>query len=156
ADRRPRTARYLVASAVVASAILYVALAGSREDDSCTPPTLGPAGVWSVTRGASLATAGQADGAATIAADFRRWAAVPGRACRDDSAVRASKLACLDGVLAPLDASARALGEVHDPQVDVGEVLVDPALCDGPRPPRLVSPVSDERRAALVAMLDST
>ncbi len=155
AERRPTLALAIVGGALVVAAGLFVAL--GRSGETCAPPALEPSRVWSIERALALGNADQAPGAEAIAADFTRWREVRARACKADTPVRAARLACLDGVLAGLDANAAALATLHgSPHAEAGALLVDPAVCELPRPPRLVSSISAERRAALAAMLAGT
>jgi hypothetical protein len=152
AERRPTLAIALVSGAVVVAAGLFVAL--GRSGDVCPPPMLDPSTVWSFERVLALGYANQASGAEAISVDFTRWREVRIRACKAETPVRAARLACLDGVLANLDASAGVLAQLHgSPQAEAGALLVDPAVCEAPRPPRLVSAFSEQRLAALRAML---
>jgi tRNA A-37 threonylcarbamoyl transferase component Bud32 len=154
-ERRPTVALAAAGGAVVAAVALYFALGAKR--DVCAPPVLDPATVWSAARADALAKADQASGGTAIAADFARWQDVRGRACKDDTPLRASRLACLDGVLASLDLHARALEAVRDaPHADVGGLLVDPAVCEAPRPPRLVATITPQRLIATTEKLAAT
>jgi predicted Ser/Thr protein kinase len=151
AERRPQIA-ILGAGVLVAGVALYLVL--GRGGDSCARPLLDPAKVWTSERAAALATANQTFGADALAADVARWQDVRVGACKSDPEVRVAKLACLDGVLALIDAQARALAQVHDtPNADIGVLSIDPKVCDTARPPRLVSAMSDARITATTALL---
>jgi predicted Ser/Thr protein kinase len=154
-ERRPTLALAIVGGAIVVAAGLFFVL--GRSADACAPPALDPSNVWSFERVLALGSTDQSSGAEAIAADFTRWREVRIRACKADTPVRAARLACLDGVLANLDANAKALAKLPgSPHAEVGALLVDPAVCEAPRPPRLVSAFSEERLAALSAMLAGT
>src|SRR5262249_2880004 len=66
-------------------------------------------------------------------------------------------LACLEGVVARIDAVARAVRVQRDgPQVDAGALLVDPRVCELPHPPRLMMNTSPELREVMAAWLTRT
>jgi hypothetical protein len=156
AERRPRVVAAFAVGATVLAVVLYVAL--SREAaDRCVVPALEPDRVWNGVRANALARVGQAPGAELIAADFARWGETRARACSAEVEVRPARLACLDGVLAALETSARGLEAARAAaHADVGPLLVDPAVCEGPRPPRLTKMVTPERVVATTAMLESS
>jgi hypothetical protein len=155
AEQRPKIVRGVAATAVI-GAIAVLALRG-RSGNDCAAPMLDPAGVWSVDRAAALTKADQAPSVEALAGDFAKWQQVRSRACHGDAAARPVRLACLDGVLATLAIDARALETVkHAPHAEIGELLVDPAVCDAPRPPRLVPVITPERVDATAAYLEIT
>ena len=155
AGKRPAILRG-VAAVVVIAGVASLALHGRASHDDCAAPAIDPASVWSSDRAAALAKSDQAPGAEVLDGDFAKWQQARARACQADAAVRPVRLACLDGVLATLQIGARALEQVtHAPHADVGELLVDPAVCDAPRPPRLVPVITPERVEASVAYLDA-
>jgi hypothetical protein len=96
-----------------------------------------------------------------IGADAEAWTVARAKACTVDDpasannlAQREAQLACLDGVLARLDAIARGT-EALGPKmrhVDVGFLLVDPAICTVPSPPRLAQNTSPQMRATMAAV----
>ncbi|HTR51059.1 MAG TPA: protein kinase [Kofleriaceae bacterium] len=154
-ERRPKLALAAVGTMVVTAGALFVALGRSGGvGGECAAPVLDPAAVWSSPRAATLAANGQAPGARALALDLARWTDTRARVCRADAAARPARLACLDGVLAQDDALARELASVQGaPHADAGALLVDPAACEAPRAPRLVSAMSPERLAAIDAFL---
>ena len=75
---------------------------------------------------------------ATLGARGAEVAKVREQACALDPAVRAPRLECLDGVLARIQLGADAL-------------MIDPAICARPQPPRLVRTVSPRLHEAALA-----
>ena len=161
-ERRPRVVIAAGgAGLAIAAAVTYVALGHGRAPalvppvEACPAPARAPASVWSSARASALAKAGQGLGAAEIAADFGAWQKVRAGVCRSDPARRGAKLACLDGVLARVDLAARALEGVKDaPQADVGDGLVEPAVCDRAAPPRLAFGPTPGAVAVAIAKLE--
>src|SRR5205814_784520 len=99
--------------AVFVFALVFFVIARGR--DQCAAPAIDPSSVWSEARGGELVKADQAPGVEVIGADFAKWQQVRERACNGEPAARGPRLACLDGVLANLEVTARALGAVTSP-----------------------------------------
>jgi predicted Ser/Thr protein kinase len=156
-ERRPGIALALAGGALVAAAVLVLALRAGDERASprCEPPVLDPAQVWSP---ATHPGAGKHTAAARqLDTEIAAWGTARATACQVVPVVRAPRLACLDGVLARIDAVARAVRvDRYGPQVDAGALLIDPAVCDLPRPPRLMTNTSPELRDVMAAWLART
>jgi hypothetical protein len=158
AERRPVIAMAIAAGAVVAVAVLVFALR-PRDDAAlapvCEPPALDPAVVWP---GSARAGAGdQKVAAAALDREIGAWRTARAAACQEASAVRAARLACLDGALARLDTVARAAREVRGPgQIDAGALLIDPFACELSPPPRLMATTSAAFRDVATAWLART
>jgi predicted Ser/Thr protein kinase len=162
-ERRRRLAFTAVAGTVAAAAVLYTTTGRGSEPPAvaptpapCPSPLLVPETVWSPERAAALSRAGQGYGAGLIDADVATWHQVRDRACRAGADARPAQLRCLDGVLARLELGARALEAVRDaPQADLPS-LVDPAVCERPRPPRLATAVTPGLVEAELAYLENS
>jgi hypothetical protein len=153
-DSSPRRrSRWVVdLGAMLALVTLYVG-GESAAPASCEPPALDPAQVWSADARASLGR--QVTAATAIAADIAAWSVARAVACQLPPGVRASRLACLDSVLARLDAVAHAARANRDQpfQIDAGELLIDPHVCELPRVPRLMTTTSPELREVIATWL---
>ena len=143
AERRPGVAIVIASGAVVAAAAFYLVLANRSGAPDCRAPVLDP-GFWSANRVAELTRANQAPAAAAIQADFDRWKGARARACTTPVAEREARLSCLDGVLARLSIATQASFATKVPRVETAQILVDPAVCEMPRPPRLMPAMSPE------------
>ncbi|HSN29299.1 MAG TPA: serine/threonine-protein kinase, partial [Kofleriaceae bacterium] len=143
AERRPGVAVVIASGAIVAAAALYLVLANRSSGPDCRAPVIDP-GFWSANRVAELARADQAPAAAAIQADFDRWNGARARACTAPVAEREARLACLDGVLARLSLATQATLASKVPHLETAQILVDPAVCDMPRPPRLMPAMAPE------------
>src|SRR5262249_19710793 len=95
--------------------------------------------------------------AATLDREIGAWRTARAAACQEVSAVRAPRLACLDGVMARLDAVVRAARAVNGrEQVDAGALLIDPFACELSPPPRRRTTRSPESREGIPAWLAHT
>ena len=127
------------------------------EGPTCEDPILDPSTVWSADRSAKLRAAEQGPTADALDTDMAAWKQVRSRACAAPVGNREPRIACLDGVLARMATIARAAERVHGaPNVDTGDLLIDPAVCESVRPPRLVHAGSDQLVDIVVAMLEQT
>jgi len=158
AERRPGLALALAAGALIAAGVLVLALRAGDElggGGRCEPPALDPAQVWSPAARAGVGV--QAVAARALDAELAAWRSARAAACRAAPAVRAPRLACLEGVLARIDAVAHAARANRDgPQIDAGALLVDPRVCELPRAPRLIGVTSPELREIMSAWLART
>ena len=157
AERRPGIALAIVVGALVAAGVLIAAVRAGDELAArpCEPPTFDPAQVWSAA--ARTALGAQAVAARQIDAEVAGWTTARAAACKLEPVVRAPRLACLDGVLARVDAVARAAQRGRDgASLDAGALLVDPQVCALPRPPRLMTNTSPELRDVMAAWLART
>jgi serine/threonine protein kinase len=151
AERRPKIAMFVVAGAVVASAAIYVALGRGGPAGGCDPAARDPAQVLSPEIGKLADAAGRHDVVELIAHDGEAWRSTRAGACKEASAKRAPKLACLDAVNARAQAiqmaavRAGAKGSLDD----VLSTLVDPAVCASERPPNLTLAANEDTAAAL-------
>ncbi|MDQ3337273.1 MAG: serine/threonine protein kinase, partial [Myxococcota bacterium] len=103
---------------------------------------------------ASLRKAGQGPAAEMIEADLRAWQSAREAACGREVVEREPQLACLDGVLARLDAVVRGVAALaNKPHVDAGFFLVDPAVCAMNPPPRLTTTMTPQFGATMAALL---
>jgi hypothetical protein len=117
---RPRRRFPLVVAAgagVIAAAAAVLVMVRGSSGPGCPAPAIDPASLGA--RGAEVAK-------------------VREQTCALDSAVRAPRLECLDGVLARIQLGADAL-------------MIDPAICARPQPPRLVRTVSPQLHDAALA-----
>ncbi|HUJ61654.1 MAG TPA: protein kinase [Kofleriaceae bacterium] len=153
AERRPTVAIATAAVAMLGGALLWAAFGRGGGAPACDPPILAPSSVWSPTHASELRDMGQPTAAAAIQADFDRWGRARARACSAPPATRGPRLDCLDGVLARLDAVAHGAAVRGPPRLDVGELLIDPSLCEASRPPRLSRASSPELRDAIAQSL---
>ena len=158
AERRPGIAVALFIGALVATGVMVVATRAGGDlvaGPGCEPPVLDPAQVWSADAHPGLGT--QTTAAVLLDGELAAWKAARAAACRIAPAARAPRLACLDGVLARIDAVARAAQANRDGgQVDAGALLVDPAVCELPRAPRLLTAPSPELRDVMTVWLART
>ena len=155
AERRPGVAFAIVGGAVVLAAVVALIASSRSAEPSCERPVLDPATVWSRDQAAAFARADQVPAAEAIEADLQKWQAVRARACSAAAGTREPELACLDGVLARIALVERAVAAVQGaPRVDAGELLVDPAVCEAPRPPRLLIGTSPELREVMTRWLE--
>ncbi|HZJ66522.1 MAG TPA: serine/threonine-protein kinase, partial [Kofleriaceae bacterium] len=113
-ERRPVIALAVVGGGLIAALVLAIAVRPRDEVAPvalCEPPALDPALVWP--GGAHPELRDQKVAAATLDREIGAWRTARAAACQEMSAVRAPRLACLDGVLARLDAVARAARAVQ-------------------------------------------
>jgi predicted Ser/Thr protein kinase len=154
-ERRPGVAFAIIGAAIVIAAVIALIASGRSAEPSCERPVLDPASVWSRGQAAAFARADQAPAAEAIDADLQKWQATRARACRATPGVREPELACLDGVLARIAVVQRAVAAVQGaPRVDAGELMIDPAVCEAPRPPRLMTGTSSELREVMTRWLE--
>jgi hypothetical protein len=145
----------ITAGSLVAAGALLIALragGGPFTQRGCEPPMLDPAQVWSASARGGLAA--QPGALRAIGADVTAWRATREAACHAAPTTRAPRLACLDGVLARLDivaSGAKLAGAAA--QVDAGALLIDPKVCEAPRPPRLMTSASAEFRNVVARWL---
>jgi len=155
AERRPGIAVAIAAGALVAASVLILAMRAGGElaaRPRCEPPVLDPSQVWSSEARAGLGP--QTAAARALEAELARWRAARATACTVAPTTRAPRLACLDGVLARIDAVARATRLDRDgAQVDAGAMLIDSEVCELQRAPRLMTNTSPEFRDALATWL---
>ena len=133
-QRRPGVALALAGGALAVAAVVMV---GARRDDApialCDPPARDLAAVWSPAIRADLAARLSDAHAAVLDTAVWSWRAARGATCAAPSLVRRDQLACLDGVLARLDAVRQALVQVPDaPAEEIQAQLIDPAICRKP------------------------
>jgi hypothetical protein len=141
AERGPGLVLAIGAAAVLAIAVSALLLTRSSDGPTCEAPVLDPAAVWPSPPLAALAS--QPLAVAAIDADMRSWRAIRDRTCKLDEATRQARLACLDGVLASTDAARKAMLAVGgSKRLPTTDVLLDPAVCELPRPPRLARTLS--------------
>ncbi len=118
------------------------------------PLALDPAQAWSAERAHAIESR-DAEAATLVGDDVSRWRTLRAAACKAPAAVRSTRLACLDGVLARLDAVVSSVlaerGSLDADAMSIG--LIDPAMCDrdpapriAPTSPELVSSLSLHRR----------
>jgi hypothetical protein len=92
-----------------------------------------------------------------IGGDVATWRTARAAACAEAPTMRSPRLACLDGVLARIDAVAHAAKLAGNAgQVDAGALLIDPRVCEAPRAPRLMTNTSPEFRDVLATWLGRT
>src|SRR4051812_18473550 len=156
AARRPGIALASGGGARAGAGALIVAMRGGGQLPAprplCDPPALDPAQVWPAGARNSLGT--QTDAAALIDREVSAWRDARAAACAVSPTTRAPRLLCLDGVLARIDAVARATRANHDGgHVDAGAVLIDPRVCEMARAPRLMTNTSTEFRDTLTTWL---
>jgi hypothetical protein len=157
-ERRPRIALAIGVGVLVAASVLVFAMrAGDKlaARPRCQPPMLDPERVWSPSMQAGIGK--QTVAAALLDREIAAWGAVHAAACKVDPAARAPRLWCLDGVLARIDAVARAARANRDAlQIDAGALLIDPKVCELPRAPRLMTSTSPEFRDVVTTWLAHT
>ena len=160
-----RRRRVLGAAAVVALAggvVAFAVIPRGATPAGCPPSALDPDQVWPARVAAELATRG-GDGVKLLDHDTKAWRDVRRSACAAPLAVRSTKLACLDAVMARIDATVRAVRSEHGP-ID-GEAaaaeLVEPSVCDRATVPHLAAVVGPDLadafgllRSAIVAEHD--
>jgi predicted Ser/Thr protein kinase len=156
-ERRPRIVLAVGVGALVAAGVLIVALRAGKlaAQPRCQPPVLAPAQVWS--RSAHGGTGKQTVAQALLDREMAAWGTAHAAACKVEPVMRAPRLSCLDGVLARIDAVARAVrGNRDGRQIDAGALLIDPRVCELARAPRLMTSTSPEFREVVAAWLSRT
>jgi predicted Ser/Thr protein kinase len=145
-ERRPRIAFAIGVGVLAAASVLVVAMRAGDElaaRPRCQPPMLDPAQVWPPNAHAGIGK--QAVAGKLLDAEVAAWGAARAAACEVDPVMRAPRLLCLDGVLARIDAVARAARVNRDAaQIDAGALLIDPKVCELSRAPRLMTSTSPE------------
>ncbi|HEU0032202.1 MAG TPA: protein kinase [Kofleriaceae bacterium] len=152
AQRRPAIAMTIVAGGVVAAAALYVVAGRTSSDEqpaaapiaACPAPKLDPSHVPTL--------AARPFEARLVTADLGTWNTVRDQTCRLAPEVRVQRLACLDGVLARLEAVATATAKLPAAArpFDIGRMLIDPQVCaNAKRVPSLVTSATPAMRDAL-------
>ena len=144
--------------AVVAAATAFTMFHhGTVAGPTCEPPARALADVWPEDAGKVLAAAGRSDLRDAFQHDVDAWQAERDHACTLPPEHRAAELACLDGVLARLDAVHRAAEKVTGdvPADAVLELLVDPKVCGVAVPPRLTVTSDADTVAALALTIDA-
>jgi predicted Ser/Thr protein kinase len=152
AERRPGVAFTIIAFALTAAFLLYLSRAPATAAPTCAPPARDLAGVWSPKLTAELIASGHADHARVLGAAVADWQVTRAGVCHGPAQLQPAQLACLDGVLARLDAVRQGLTRRSEPSAeDVIGQLVDPALCKRPlgELPRLALAPSPDVVAAL-------
>jgi predicted Ser/Thr protein kinase len=157
-ERRPAIALAIAVGGLVAAAVLVLAVRGrdhAVSEPRCEPPALDPDAVWSSSARGEVGR--QTVAAAALDVEIGAWRSARAEACRVAPVVRAPRLACLDGVLARIDAVARGVRAVPgDHHVDAGALLIDPFVCELSPAPRLVATTSPEFREVVTAWLAHT
>jgi hypothetical protein len=156
-DRRRFFALTAASCGVVAAAIAFVALRGGRTVPACEPPARAVDDVWSPEMAAVLAAAGRGEVRDAIDKDVASWRGQREQACTAGPDQRPARLACLDGVLARIDALHHALEHVQGevPGDGVLAYLVDPKVCAAPVPPRLTLAAKPDTIDAFALAIDS-
>jgi predicted Ser/Thr protein kinase len=158
-ERRPGVALMIGLGALIAAGVLVVAMRAGDElaqRPRCGPPAVDPAQVWSPELRDRLA-AHQRVAAAQLDAEVATWRTARDQTCEIEPITRAPRLLCLDGVLARIDAVARAAAAAPGAaQVDAGALLIDPAVCSLARAPRLMTTTTPELREVATAWLART
>jgi hypothetical protein len=135
AERGPGVVLAIGAAAILAIAVGAWLFARSSDGPACEAPVMAPSVAWPAVTGSLVA---QPVMVAAIDADLRTWKAVRERTCTLDEATRQAQLACLDGVLVRIDALRQAMIAVGgSTRLQASEWMIDPAVCEAPRPPRL-------------------
>ncbi|HEX2687887.1 MAG TPA: protein kinase [Kofleriaceae bacterium] len=154
-ERRPGIVLAISVGALVAASVLVLAMrAGDKlaARPRCEPPVLDPAQVWSPSAHAGLGK--QTVAQALLDREIAAWRPARSAACKVEPVARAPRLLCLDGVLARIDAVARAVRATRaTAQVDAGALLIDPEVCELARAPRLMTSTSPEFRDVVTAWL---
>jgi hypothetical protein len=157
-DRRRLFALTAASGAIVAAAIAFVALRGEHTATGCEPPAREIEDVWSPQMAAVLAAAGRGEVRDAIDRDVASWRVERAQACTARSEQRAARLACLDGVLARIDALHRALDRMPAKAAVDGVLghLVDPKVCAAAVPPRLTVAATPDTIEAFALAIHAT
>jgi predicted Ser/Thr protein kinase len=154
-ERRPGIALAIGVGVLVAASVLVVAMRAGDElaaRPRCQASVLDPEQVWSPRAHADIGK--QTVAAALLDREIAAWGAAHAAACELEPVARAPRLWCLDGVLARIDAVARAARASRDAhQIDAGALLIDPKVCELPRAPRLMTSASPELRDVVATWL---
>ncbi len=151
AERPRKVALYLGGVGVLAAAGVYAAFGHGSGAPACEAPAADPAIVWPASEAAALRAAGRGAIADALDRDVTDWIAVRGRACQAPTDKRVAELACLDGVLARLDAVHRTVTKMQGELKwdDVVGRLVAPSVCEAAVPPRLATKATPDVVTAL-------
>jgi len=153
--RRRRLVGLAAALAVggIGTAALLLVPRGQSGDDCATS---GPDRTWTparvaVIRGKSAAAADLLDG------DIATWRSARAHACTGDAALRATRLACLDSVMARFEVAASLVERGGTPHGLEGtsSLLVDPAMCERTPVPHLTAVIDDQLAGALALFHDA-
>ena len=127
------------ALASIGAIVLAVSMRGG--DPGCGAPALDPDRVWPAGSGARFIAKDQRGVARLLDRDLASWKAARATACKAEPKRREATLACLDGVLARMNAVVRAAQAAKSVHIDP-EDLIEPAVCErsSPRLPRTLSP----------------
>jgi predicted Ser/Thr protein kinase len=157
-ERRPGIALTIAVASLIAAAVLVVAMRAGDElaaRPRCQAPLLDPDQVWSVN--ARTGVDKQTVAAGLLDREIAAWGTAHAAACKLEPGARAPRLWCLDGVLARIDAVARAArANRQGPQIDAGALLIDPRVCELARAPRLMPTTSPEFREVVTTWLSHT
>ncbi|NVB83208.1 MAG: carboxypeptidase regulatory-like domain-containing protein, partial [Kofleriaceae bacterium] len=154
-ETRPGVALAIGSGALALAGLAVAMFARGDDRPTCEAPFRDPALVWPADRAAKLRAAQQGPTVDAIDADIAAWKQVRERACAAPAGSREPRLACLDGVLARMNLVATAVERVKDaPNLDTGDMLVAPAVCESARPPRLGHAVPDELVDVAVKILE--
>ncbi|HEY0195230.1 MAG TPA: serine/threonine-protein kinase [Kofleriaceae bacterium] len=156
AERRPGLALAIGVGALLAAVVVFVGVRATDElaaHPRCQAPLLDPDLVWPARHDAGT----QPLAAALLDRDIAAWSTAHDAACQLEPVTRAPRLWCLDGVLARIDAVARAArASAGASQIDAGAFLIDPRVCELPHAPRLMATTSPEFRDVVGAWLAHT
>jgi len=157
-ERRPGIALAVGVGVLVAASVLIVAMRAGDElaaRPRCQPPALDPAQVWPAHAHGELGK--QVVAGKLLDADVAAWTTARDATCKVEPVTRAPRLLCLDGVLARIDAVARAARKNREAlQIDAGALLIDPKVCELSRAPRLMTSTSPEFREVVTTWLAHT
>jgi predicted Ser/Thr protein kinase len=141
-ERRTGIAIAIATGGLVAAGVLMFAMRGSGvpAEATCELPKLDPGIAWSPEVQAQVRA--KASGVETLLdGDVGRWRAARSKACTVEPVLRARQLACLDGVMARLDAVRQAA--LRDPSPPIADAvagqLIEPSVCAVADPPRLTT-----------------
>jgi hypothetical protein len=156
-QRRRNIALAAVGSALVIAGSTLALFHGRAAGPSCEPPARALEDVWPGDAGKVLAAAGRGELRDAFQHDIDAWSAERDHACTLPPDHRAPQLACLDGVLARLDAVHHAAEKVSGevPADAVLALLVDPKVCSVASPPRLTVAPDADTVAALALTVDA-
>lgn len=141
--RRKRSLAFFGLGAVTATAVGIAALSMNRSTEpaaaGCPEPTVAPTTLWTASVEADLRKANKVRFADEISAELKLWNTTRNAACKTEPKLRATQLACLDGVMARASLVVHAAAQVppraanFEPRAD----LVDPNVCLSATPPQL-------------------
>lgn len=150
AERRPGVALALGGGALFVAIGVFLVVARGSSAPSCAVPAVDPNAAWNSKDAAALRQQHRDLAADTLDRDMREWLQARASACQAPAASREPALACLDGVIVRFQAVKRAMLALKDaPNTDVGTLLLEPKICESPRPPRLSRATTKELDAVL-------